>query len=592
MPNILNIAAYQFAELKDLTTLRARLRELTKTLYLNGTILLSPEGINLFIAGDQENVRTLLSELRQIPGLENLTPKESLSDHNPFSRMLVKIKKEIIAFGVPGIEPGKYTSKRVAPAELKKWLDEGKNITLVDTRNRYEVAAGAFQNAVTLPLDDFRNFPEVVKTLPNDLKQRTIVTYCTGGIRCEKAAPYLEREGFTDVYQLDGGILKYFEECDGVHYQGECFVFDKRVAVDPQLAESPLGMCYNCQAILTPDDQKSPHYRHGKFCPHCYKPAEFKLAQRNAQIAKAVETLPGSEPYDHVRPITVPLQFDRMNVLEFLESMRLHLSPEQWITACREGRLTRRDDPVTPETKLRSGDHLLHHVPATTEPPVNADIRVLYEDDALVVVNKPAPLPIHSCGRFHRNTLIYILNLVYAPLKLRPVHRLDSDTSGIQILAKTSTAARLVQPQFEQGRVRKSYLAKIHGHPPANHFECKLPIAREHGPGGIRVTSEDGDEAHTEFRVLDRLAGNTTLVEAIPHTGRTNQIRLHLWSLGFPIVGDPIYLPSRQLGELQSTALGAPPLCLQASSIELTHPFTMQPQQWLAPEPAWVSSPK
>ncbi len=589
MPKVLNIAAYQFADLTELSRLRTELRELGKSLRAKGTILLSPEGINLFVAGEPGAIGVLLEAIQRIPCLENLAVKESFSDENPFNRMLVKIKKEIIAFGVPGIAPGKYTSRRVAPKQLKQWLDEGREVTLVDTRNQYEISAGAFKNAVTLPIDDFRNFPNASKLLPDELKQKTIVTYCTGGIRCEKAAPYLEREGFQDVFQLDGGILKYFEECDGAHFDGECFVFDKRVAVDPNLAESGLAQCYRCQAILSEEDQKSSLYRHGKHCPRCFKPAEIKLAQRNAQIAKATEKLPGSEPYDHVRPITVPLRFDGMCVLEFLEAMRTHLLPEEWIAACREGRLTRRSDPVTPETKLRSGDYLLHHIPATIEPAVANDIRILYEDDALVVVNKPAPLPIHSCGRFHRNTLIYMLELVYAPLKLRPVHRLDSDTSGVQVLAKTAEAARKTQIQFEQGLVSKRYLARVHGLPSEDQFECRLSISQDFAAGGVRIPGVEGDTAHTEFQLVRRLPDGTSLLEVTPHTGRTNQIRAHLWALGMPIVGDPIYLRDEKLGELKSTELEQARLWLHAAMLEFIHPLTKEPTRFEAPPPDWAN---
>jgi UPF0176 protein len=590
MPEILNIAAYQFATLTDLARLRGKLREQAKLLGLRGTILLSPEGINLFIAGERSAVNALLATIRGIPGLDSLTVKESVSDSNPFSRMLVKLKREIIAFGIPGIAPEKYTSRRIAPRELKQWLDEGRDVTLVDTRNRYEVAAGTFQNAVTLPIDDFRDFPRATKSLSEDLKQRTIVTFCTGGIRCEKAAPYLEREGFQDVFQLDGGILKYFEECQNAHYQGECFVFDKRVAVDPGLAESELRLCYGCQAVLSLDDQASPLYIPGKECPHCHKPLEIKLAERNAQIAIATAVLPGSLPYDHERPITVPLRHDGLSLIEFLEAMRTHLAPAEWIAACQKGRLTRRGERLAPDSIVRAGDYIVHHLPATIEPTVSGDIRVIFEDDAVIVVNKPAPLPVHSCGRFHRNTLSYLLGVAVAPLKLRLVHRLDSDTSGVQVLAKTAQAARKIQLQFEQGQVRKKYVAKIHGHPLRDYFECQLPISREMGPGGVRVTAEEGDSAHTEFHVISRQAEGTALLEVIPHTGRTNQIRAHLWALGFPIAGDPIYQREGKLGELRSTEFGEPPLCLHAAELEFVNPSTEQLQTFEALPPEWVTA--
>ncbi len=266
---IVNIAAYQFAELTDLHDLRSELRDLCQARELRGTILLSTEGINCFLAGVREQIDALLHRLRQIPGLESLKVKESFSTHQPFNRMLVKIKREIIAFGVPGIDPRKYTSRRLTANQLKQWLDEGKPVTLLDTRNEFEVQVGTFRNAVAIGVEDFRNFPDAVAKLPAAMKDQPVVTFCTGGIRCEKAAPLLEREGFKQVYQLDGGILKYFQECGGAHYDGHCFVFDQRVALDPALRETNLRQCFACQAVLTEADQQSPAYVAGVSCPRC-----------------------------------------------------------------------------------------------------------------------------------------------------------------------------------------------------------------------------------------------------------------------------------------------------------------------------------
>ncbi|MES2789494.1 MAG: rhodanese-like domain-containing protein [Planctomycetota bacterium] len=234
---IVNIAAYRFAELSHLKELRDELLELCLHEDLRGTVLLSPEGINVFAAGWRQGIDRLLTRLRQLPGMADLEVKESFSRKRPFKRMRIKIKPEIIAFGVDGIAPHQYTSRRLSAQELKQWLDEGRPVTLLDTRNNFEYETGTFQNAIAIGIEDFRNFPEAVRLLPDELKQHPIVTFCTGGIRCEKATPYLEREGFRDVYQLDGGILKYFEECGGAHYHGHCFVFDERVALDPALQE-------------------------------------------------------------------------------------------------------------------------------------------------------------------------------------------------------------------------------------------------------------------------------------------------------------------------------------------------------------------
>lgn len=235
MPDVVNFSAYQFAPLSDLPGLQARLRDVATQGEIKGTILLASEGINLFVAGNRAGLDALLAGIRTVPGLEGLTPKESYTEAQPFRRMFVKIKREIIAFGVPGIDPARQPAPRLAARTLKQWLDEGRPVTLLDTRNDYEIAAGTFRGALPANIRHFRDFPRAADRLPAGLKDQTVVTFCTGGIRCEKAAPYLQRAGFKQVFQLDGGILKYFEECGDAHYRGTCFVFDEREGVDPAL---------------------------------------------------------------------------------------------------------------------------------------------------------------------------------------------------------------------------------------------------------------------------------------------------------------------------------------------------------------------
>lgn len=269
MSAIINLSAYKFTPLDGLIPFRDRLREFCAAQGLRGTILLSGEGINLFVAGTRPAVDALIGKLRAVPGLENLTPKESVSAEQPFNRMLVKLKKEIIAFGVEGIDPARHPTPKLPARTLKQWLDEGRPVTLLDTRNDYEVRLGTFRGAVPAGIDHFRDFPAAVAKLPAELKAQPIVMFCTGGIRCEKAGPFMQREGFTNVHQLEGGILKYFEECGGAHYDGECFVFDRRVGVDPALQETASVLCYNCQLPLTLADQQHPAYVPDKSCPHC-----------------------------------------------------------------------------------------------------------------------------------------------------------------------------------------------------------------------------------------------------------------------------------------------------------------------------------
>lgn len=238
---VLNLSAYKFVPLDRLPERRDALREVCGRQRLKGTILLAEEGINLFVAGERAATDALFALLRSWPGLADLTPKESLSETQPFGRMLVKIKREIIAFGVEGIDPARAPAPRLAARTLKQWLDEGRAITLLDTRNNYEVRAGTFRGAVPVDIEHFRDFPAALRALPEALKSQPVVTFCTGGIRCEKAAPLLQREGFSEVYQLEGGILKYFEECGGAHYEGTCFVFDEREGVDSALQAKAAG---------------------------------------------------------------------------------------------------------------------------------------------------------------------------------------------------------------------------------------------------------------------------------------------------------------------------------------------------------------
>ncbi len=269
MAPFLNISTYKFAPLDGLPALRARLQAVSRAGELRGTILLSPEGINLFVAGRREAVEALLVEIRAVPGLENLATKKSESAEQPFNRMLVKIKKEIIAFGVPGVDPAGRPTAKLSARTLKQWLDEGRPVTLLDTRNDYEIRLGTFRGARAAGIRNFREFPQAVAAMPEEMKEQPIVMFCTGGIRCEKAGPFMELAGFKQVHQLDGGILKYFEECGGAHYEGECFVFDRRVGVDSALQETGAALCFNCQMPLTLEDQRSPHYVPDISCPHC-----------------------------------------------------------------------------------------------------------------------------------------------------------------------------------------------------------------------------------------------------------------------------------------------------------------------------------
>ncbi len=237
---LLNVAAYKFVAIDDPAALRAHLKEATRAQDLKGTILLATEGINLFVAGAPDAVRTLLENLRADLRFADLTVKPSWSAAQPFRRMLVKVKREIIRMDHPAIQPGTARAPSVDAPTLKRWLDQGhddagKPLALLDTRNAFEVDHGSFDGAIDWRIARFTEFPAALAAHRDALVGKTVVSFCTGGIRCEKAALLMREAGIDEVLQLDGGILQYFEEVGGAHFHGDCFVFDGRGALAPDL---------------------------------------------------------------------------------------------------------------------------------------------------------------------------------------------------------------------------------------------------------------------------------------------------------------------------------------------------------------------
>src|SRR5690606_6205789 len=224
--------------LDQLAELRSRILEEAAARQLKGTVLLAPEGINLFLAGAPTDIDGFLGQLCMDPRFADLEVKRSMSDKQPFRKLLVKIKREIIRMDFPTIRPEAGRAPAVEAQTLRRWLqagrdDQGNEIVLVDTRNAFEVDFGTFEGALDFRISRFTEFPRVIVENRDALKNKTVVTFCTGGIRCEKAALYMAQEGIENVYQLEGGILKYFEEVGSEGYHGTCFVFDERIALDP-----------------------------------------------------------------------------------------------------------------------------------------------------------------------------------------------------------------------------------------------------------------------------------------------------------------------------------------------------------------------
>lgn len=245
MKPILNIAAYLFVSLNNLSQLRADMMNQCHSRELKGTILLTGEGINLFLAGKEAQLRSFVEWLRTDPRFTTLETKDSWSDEQPFKRMLIKLKSEIIRMNHPAIRPEEGRANFIAPKKLQEWLDRGTDdlgrpVLMIDTRNSFEVDYGSFKNALHFNIEKFTEFPEAIAAHKDALADKTLVSFCTGGIRCEKSGLFMREIGMEHTYQLEGGILKYFEEVGSAHYQGSCFVFDEREALEPSLDSIPI----------------------------------------------------------------------------------------------------------------------------------------------------------------------------------------------------------------------------------------------------------------------------------------------------------------------------------------------------------------
>jgi len=268
-------ALYQFARFDDLPARRAALAALCDALGVKGTLLLAQEGINGTIAGTPDAIESVLTHIRALPGCSDLDVKESWADTLPFHRMKVRIKREIVTMGQPDIDPLSEVGHYVAPEDWNALIADPATI-LIDTRNDYEVAIGTFERAIDPHTKSFRDFPawfrQQRETLIGDATAPKIAMFCTGGIRCEKATAFLKAEGLDEVYHLKGGILKYLETVPAEQslWQGECFVFDQRVAVGHDLEIGSSALCHACRRPIGAEDRQSPLYAEGVSCPACY----------------------------------------------------------------------------------------------------------------------------------------------------------------------------------------------------------------------------------------------------------------------------------------------------------------------------------
>ncbi len=286
-------ALYKFVNLPDYVELRDKLYQHLVLNKVKGTLLLAEEGINGTICGTREGIDAVRQWLDADGRFEGLSYKESFADEPAFYRTKVKLKTEIVTMGVPGVNPQHIVGTYVKGEDWNRLIEDPDTI-LIDTRNDYEVAIGTFKNAVNPNTTSFREFPQWAAENLDKTKHKKVAMFCTGGIRCEKSTAYLKEQGFDEVYHLDGGILKYLEEMPEQNslWQGECFVFDQRVAVKHGLEQGSYDQCYACRMPLSPADMQSDQYIKGMSCPHCHdqlseeQKASFAERQKQIELAK------------------------------------------------------------------------------------------------------------------------------------------------------------------------------------------------------------------------------------------------------------------------------------------------------------------
>lgn len=274
---IANITGYKFIPIKDELVLQETILQRSTNLNLKGTVLISRKGINFSVSGTKNNIDKFLLFIRSDSRFADVDVKITYNEYQPFRKMLVRIKKEIISMGIEEIDPFKFTGQKISPKELNKKLNNNEDIVLLDTRNEYEVRLGTFKNAIDLNLDSFRDFPKEIEKLRKKLNGKEVVMFCTGGIRCEKASALMLKNGFENIQQIDGGVINYFKETGGRHWNGDCFVFDDRVALDKDLLETDYVLCFRCREPLNKEEIGSEKYKIDEYCPYCFDDVFAKI---------------------------------------------------------------------------------------------------------------------------------------------------------------------------------------------------------------------------------------------------------------------------------------------------------------------------
>jgi UPF0176 protein len=554
---MIHSAFYKFVALENPAAVVVWLTNISQE--LTGSILVSSEGINGTVAGAPQALEAFEQALHQNAQFSHMPFKHSACTTAPFARMKVQIKPEIVQMGVAQVDAVNHQARQLSPTQWRELLEQD-DVVVIDNRNSFEFRLGRFKGAIDPGVSHFRDFPAFIEAnLPTwQAQNKRIAMYCTGGIRCEKTSAWLGQRNIP-VLELEGGILNYFQALPDAskEFEGECFVFDNRIALNTQLQETGTTV----EQVYAAQTDGAWRIARAKRLFDAAVPAPQVIAAKLVSPSKVV-TPAGQWP----------------NLLAFLCEYFAHISPEQWQARMREGRVLDAKGRALPlSSPFIAHQTLQYFREPTAERPIPFEAQVLFENECILVADKPHFLPVIPSGEYLQETLLMRLRNTYANQELSPAHRIDRDTAGLVLFTKQRKVRGTYQNLFAQRAVHKVYEA-VAGINPA----LKFPLTRESFLTRsehfmqAQETFDTPANATTHIRQLE-IKGQYARYELAPISGQRHQLRVHMCALGIPILNDQIYptlTPEVANSDSAWAERYAAPLQLLARELRFTDPLS------------------